>query len=96
MKKLIFAFALAGVITSCSTTYPLAATNNPIGSKVGTSTTGSLGPGFNGMPAGLVFNGKFGVQDAVKNGKISSIASVDIKVTNYVFFSKYTLIVTGE
>ena len=55
------------------------------------------GKGFNMISAGTCFNNKnHGVIDAARNGGISEVATVDLKKTNYVFFSKYELIVTGK
>ncbi|MFT4757700.1 MAG: hypothetical protein ACI91R_002357 [Vicingaceae bacterium] len=101
MRNLYMLAAGAALVAlqSCSTTRPYAATNNPIGSKVGTSeTTLILGTsaGTN-LEAGLVSTNKeFGVIQAARKGKINKVATVDVKTTNYVFFQKVEVIVTGE
>lgn len=91
--------ALAAVIlSSCSTVMPYTATNNAIGSKKGTSSTAILFgmAGTNNLGVGLVFNKDYGVIDAVKDGGITTVATVDIKVTNYILFQKAEIIVTGN
>jgi hypothetical protein len=110
MKKLFGILIAAGFLASCSTTHPLTATGNPIGDKVGTSSNGCLGytpstlpsasaagEGFVYISGGLCFNNNdYGVIDAAKNGGIDKVATVDLKVTNFILFHKYELIVTGE
>lgn len=103
MMKNIMKIALVGlsvaVLGSCTTIYPVTATNNPIGSKTGTSQTSILfGPPASGanLGSGLVFNSDYGVIEATKNGSIERVATVDIKVTNYYIFQKAEIIVTGE
>lgn len=98
MKKILGIILIGAAMASCSTTVPVAATNNPIGSKEGTSTTncvfGMAGPGL--LSSGIVTNKKYSIADAAKQGGISKIATVDIKTTSYIFFTKATIIVTGE
>jgi hypothetical protein len=84
---LAFGFTLGG----CTTTEPFDLTNNPVGSKVG-EATGTIN-----------FNGAFGatadysLQTAAKNGGITRIATVDLRVYNVLGLIKtYTTIVTGE
>ena len=93
MRKLINYLAIVAVsvsLTSCAATWPYAVTELPVGSKTGVSSSTVL--------FGTIFlNGDFGVKDAAKNGKITGgISTVDQKVTNYLLFMKYELIVTGE
>jgi TRL-like protein family len=94
MKKNILSLAtivlFTVVLTSCSVTIPLAVSDAKMGAKRGESTTTTI--------FGLIdLNSDFGVKEAATNGKITgAIATVDIKVTNYYFFSKKTLIVTAE
>lgn len=98
IKKLTLV-GLAGLfLSACTTILPVTATNNPIGSKTGTSKTSILFGGANGanLGAGLVFNKDYGVIDAAKNGSIERVATVDIKVTDYIIFKKAEIIVTGE
>lgn len=91
----LFAFA------SCSTIMPYTATNNPIGSKVGRSETTVIfgtGGGYGGsMEQGLISTNKnFGVIEAARKAYIDKVATVDVKVKNFIFFSKVEVIVTGE
>ncbi len=79
------------MLASCSVTSPVAATSNPIGSKVGVaSTTQMIGFFFDG--------GDASIQTAAKNGGITKISTVDYKFT-MVFFTlmmKHETIVTGD
>lgn len=97
-NKLLLVIAFGLTVTSCSTIIPVTATNNTIGDKVGTSKTSILFGAANrsNLGAGLVFNKDYGVVDAVKKGNIEKVATVDLKVTNYIIFTKAELIVTGE
>ena len=100
MSKSIY-LAVAGaalVLASCSTTVPYAATNNPIGSSVGKSKTTLIlgGAGSGNLEAGISTNKNFGVIEAAKKGNIERLATVDVKTTNFIFFQKVEIIVTGE
>jgi hypothetical protein len=90
MKKLFFALAAAGLLTSCSVTTPVNATSNAVGSKVGSSKTTSI--------FGLFFDGgDASIRTAAKKGGISKISTVDFKQTNYLMVvGMYETIVTGE
>ena len=101
MKKVknIFVTALIGVtFASCSITYPYTATNNPIGSKKGTSESVMLFGRVAGttLSAGLVLNKDYGVIEAARSAKIDKVATVDLKVTDFILFQKVQVIVTGE
>jgi hypothetical protein len=89
---LLIGISIAVLASSCGFTVPVAATSNPVGSKVGTaSTTRILGVLF---PDG----GDASIQTAARNGGITKISTVDFR-TNIVFFSfviKHETIVTGE
>jgi hypothetical protein len=92
---------VAMLAASCSVTHPYLVTNNSIGTKKGkSSTTVILGLGsrtpIKYSSTGIRFNKNYGIIEAAKKGKITRIGSVDLQYTNYVFFGKYTLIVTGE
>jgi hypothetical protein len=93
MKKVktIFAlFAFVAMMSSCSLTLPVAATSNPVGSKVGQATA----TGFFGV---LFFNADASIRTAAKNGGITKISTVDIKQGNVLnLIVTYTTIVTGE
>ena len=106
LKNIIIASAAAVMMTSCAVTTPFTVTNNEVGSKTGTSTsiclfTGGARGGVrpivgNAMFNGIMLNKEFGIVDAAKNGKITKIGAIDLKVTNYVFFVKKEFIVSGE
>ncbi len=93
MRKVKTIFALLAVVTmmsSCSLTLPVAATSNPVGSKVGEATA----TGFLGI---LFFNADASIRTAAKNGGITKISTVDIKQGNVLnLIVTYKTIVTGE
>ena len=90
IKTVVALFAVAAMISSCSLTGPVAATSNPIGSKVGTAkATGYLG--F------LFFDQDASIRTAAKNGGITKISTVDIKTSTILnILVTYETIVTGE
>ena len=92
MKKTLMAVSVIGMIslTSCSLTTPVAISSNPVGNKVGSAkTTGFFMLFFDG--------GDASIQTAAKNGKISKIATVDFKQTNYLnIVTEFETIITGE
>jgi hypothetical protein len=107
LKNIFAGLALVSFMASCSTTMPLTVTNNSIGTKVGVAKNNCLSYApisFNSAmgdfyPAsgGFCFNDKrYSLADAAKDGGISRIATVDLKMTNMILFYKYELIVTGE
>ena len=87
--------AIGLVLASCSTISPISATNNTIGEKTGKSESVCLFY-FGGMSSGIVLNEDYGIQEAVKNGGINKVATVDLEVKSYILFTKNTVIVTGE
>ena len=91
MKKvsLLIGATLLAFLASCSTTMPVAATSNPVGSKMGESTTLFL---FGALPLG----GSSGIYDAAKNGGISRISTVDIRYTPLFIFANVTTLVSGD
>lgn len=101
MKK-IFQISLAALtallITSCVTTYPYTASNNPIGSKKGTSESIILfgQAGYRNLGVGLVLNSDYGVLEAVEKAGIKNVGVIDLKVKDYIFFQKATIIVYGD
>ena len=95
MKRIYLTLGLGLVLASCSVTTPLAVTNNRVGGKEGKSETVCVF-GWGGISSGIVLNKNYSVSDAAKNGGITTIGSVDLKVTNYLFITKNTIIVTGE
>ncbi|MDR1277126.1 MAG: TRL-like family protein [Treponema sp.] len=94
MKKIVPVFLTALVvmaIAGCTTTVPVDLTNNPVGTKVG-EASGTLN--FGGALGG---NADYSLQTAAKNGGITRIATVDLRVKSILGFSvTYTTIVTGE
>ena len=93
MKKLSYLFlgaCTAAIMSSCSLTLPVAATSNPVGSKVGTANA----TGFFHI---LFFNADASIQTAAKNGGITKISTVDIKRKDILgIVTSYETIVTGE
>lgn len=90
IKVLLVALVITLGLSACSLTLPVAATSNPVGSKVGTAkATGYLGV--------LFFDADASIQTAAKNGGITKISTVDIKqgtILGLIF--TYETIVTGE
>jgi len=77
-------------LSSCSITLPVAATSNPIGSKVGTSKA----TGFLGI---LFFDADASIRTAAKNGGITKVSTVDVKFSSILnIVVTYETIVTGE
>jgi len=90
LKTILALLAVVAIMSSCSLTLPVAATSNPVGTKVGTATaTGYLGI--------LFFNADASIRTAAKNGGITKISTVDIKQGNVLnLIVTYETIVTGE
>ena len=89
MKKIALLIASAALLASCTTTFPVGATSNPVGTKMGESTTTFL---FGALPLG----GSSGIYDAAKSGGITRISTVDIKATWLVVITNVTTVVSGE
>lgn len=93
MRKLVMLTASAAVViglSACSMTGPVAATSNPIGSKVGTAS-GSVFLHF------LAFGADFSIRTAAKNGGITKVATVDLKRSDVLgLLQTYECIVTGD
>jgi hypothetical protein len=91
-KGLIVLVVLAALaIAGCTTTSPVDLTSNPVGTKVG-EASGTLR--FGGAFGGTV---DYSLQTAAKNGGITKISTVDLRVKNLgIFGVTYTTIVTGE
>lgn len=85
------AIAGAALMSSCAITVPVAATSNPVGSKVGSAKSTQV-LGF--FPDG----GDLSIKTAAKNGGISKISTVDFKHSLIFLFlvQRYETIVTGE
>ncbi len=103
MKKLM-SFAVVALLgtslfTSCSTgdfasiyagyTQPVAATSNPVGKKVGTSSRSNI--------LGWITTGDGGIDKAAKEGGIKKISHVDQKTTSVLcLFTNKKTVVYGE
>jgi len=108
MKNIFLAFAVAALLSSCAVTVPSKVTNNPIGTKKGVSSSWVIGSGLgiyakqpmpmiaNTVYLGIPLNRNIGIVEAAKNGKISKIGCVDVKITNYILMTKFEYIVSGE
>jgi hypothetical protein len=94
MKNLVVVMALVAVCflaVGCATiTSPVAATSNPVGSKVGQSS-GKIWLGVFG-------SADAGIQAAAKNGGITNISTVDFtrKLGILALWVEYEATVTGE
>jgi hypothetical protein len=89
INQIVIITAAAAILSSCTATVPVTASAAPIGNKVGTSKTLVIGV--------WQLNKNYSVAEAAHNGKIKGgVASVDVKVTNFLLFQKRELIVTGE
>ena len=93
MKKMKIVITLGLVtlfLTGCAITLPVAATSNPVGSKVGTSTaTGYFGA--------LFFDADASIRSAAANGGITKISTVDVKISSlFNIITSYECIVTGS
>jgi hypothetical protein len=94
----IFTIVLSTINYSCTTIYPITATNNEIGEKVGRSRTGILFGTVNRelLSSGLVLNEDYGVINAIRNGEIDTLATLDLKVQNYGIYQRIEIIATGK
>jgi hypothetical protein len=89
MNRLFASGILALMCTSCSITTPVAATSNPIGSKVGTSSGKCY---FN-----VCRNVDASIHTAALNGNITKVSTVDYKVKSFLgIITTHECIVTGE
>ena len=89
MIRLFTALIFTFLTVSCSVTTPVAATSNPIGSKVGTSSGKCY---FN-----ICRNVDASILTAAQNGNITKVSTVDYKVKNFLGIVKtHECIVTGE
>lgn len=93
MKKLlVLLLVLVAVLlmNACAYNRPIAATSNPIGSKVGTYT--QIGilyfPPF--------YNNDSAIIKAAENGGITNISTVDYNVRWMILWYEYETVVTGE
>lgn len=90
VKSLLFTLVLAFTVSACHTlTYPMTATSNPVGSKIGTSQITYV-MGFPG-------DTDASIRTAAINGNITKISTVDIEIEQIaIFYYRMTTIVSGE
>ncbi|MBN8216647.1 MAG: hypothetical protein J0L75_08380 [Spirochaetes bacterium] len=88
MKKIALSILIAGFAASCTSIHPVAGATGKVGAKVGEAKCTSVLY----MPA----VGEAGVANAARAAGISTVGTVDVKVTWWVFGITYTTIVTGE
>ena len=90
IKKVTAIIASIALMSSCSITMPVAATSNPIGSKVGTAT----GTCYLNV---ICLGADASIQSAAKAGGITKISTVDMKTSDVLgIIQTYQTIVTGE
>ena len=78
------------MLSSCTITMPRTATSNPVGAKVGTSEADT----FLFL---ICFGGDYSIKTAAKNGGITRISTVDVKLFNVLnVYQKWTCLVSGE
>ncbi|WP_299101680.1 TRL-like family protein [uncultured Winogradskyella sp.] len=88
LKGAFVAFAALS-LTACSITMPVTATSNSVGSKVGKSSATVV--------LGFAFDEDASIKTAAKQGGISKISTVDIKIKNVLgLIVTYETIITGE
>ena len=98
MKKLTYIGIVAALLSSCTIAYDFVATNNPIGTKVGTSQQKYL---FGTIPLKSSENNGADIQDAgyqtaCKNGGITKVGLAETKVVTNGFVIKTTTTVYGN
>ena len=90
MKKFFAAAAIVALMASCSATNPLAATSNPVGTKVGKAS-------YPVILSCLVFTGDASIDTAAKKAGIKKISHVDVKTTSILgIYGTTTTYVYGE
>jgi len=92
MKKIVSLVLLSIILmamVACTSVTPIAATSNPLGSKVGEASIFVL---FNYLSLG----GDRGIAKAAQNGGITKISTVDQKVVIGIFGTTFYTVVTGE
>jgi len=88
MKK-VFAFAaVLALAASCTVSYPGVATGN-VAEKTGKAEK-KVFLGLTFTPVDL------GIEKAAKKGDITKVATVDYSIKKGLFFTTYTIIVTGN
>lgn len=95
MKKIalvLFVVLAAILIASCSTVMPVAGASGVVGKKTGEASQSFLGA--------FPFKGEGGVAQAAKNGGITKVGTVDVRVnwpaSPIIPYFVVTTVVTGE
>lgn len=78
------------ILSACTINHPIAATSNPLGTKVGVYSQSTV---F-GFPPPM--NSKAAILEAARNGGITKISTVNYNISWTLFGTKYETIVTGE
>ncbi|MBT8195274.1 MAG: hypothetical protein HKO56_07360 [Bacteroidia bacterium] len=90
LKLFLMGLAVSAFFASCSITYPVNATSNSVGSKVGKSKATCY-------LSVLCFDQDASIKSAAKNGGITKISTVDINYGNILgIIVTWETIVTGE
>ncbi len=105
MKKQALGLVLGLLMfTGCSVTRPFAITSNEIGDKEGRVSCICIGaPPAEAIKHYVAAEGvlcfgtsNYSIFEAARKAGITRVATVDLKITNYVFFTKYEIIVHGK
>ncbi len=89
LKKSILGLATISILASCSVSGPLMVTNNTANTKKGEASRKIiLGISFGHTDLGAI--------TAAKKGKLTKIATVDMKVKGGLISKTYSVVVTGE
>ena len=88
--KILTVIILSAItFSACSMITPVNATDNEVGTKVGSSG--------GGMFLGIYFDIDASIKEAAKQGAITKISTVEFRYTNLLgVYQEYTCIVTGE
>ena len=84
IKSLLAVMAMSAFCSSCVISHTALVTNNPVGSKVGTSGGSMMKKDFD-----------MSFQKAKEEGEISKVGIAEVKITQF-FVPKATTTVTGE
>lgn len=88
--KITIVALVAGIMTSCSASFPILATDNPVGEKVGESSYKVV------LGLFITGGGDSSIKTAAENGGITKISTVDREIESGIFTMTYKTIVTGE
>ena len=88
-RILIASFAVAGLLAACTSSRPVCATSNPVGSKTGEVSSWMFGMWDFGGENATIYN-------AAREGGITKISTVDYQFTNYIIVYKGTVLVNGD